>query len=647
MIRGFFETKEDNWYGYNGNLFMNALSNTNLDSADLVIRESLQNSYDARISERVPVDFTIHGYSLSERNSDFLKHMLERCNSESSISFSRSIHPGLFCIEIHDRNAVGLNGPYQKFGSRNEEIPTSEGKSNYRDFVWSMGGSKGSNSGGSFGVGKTSLFIISRIKTVCIYSRTLFEGRYQSRFIIKRFCKPNNDDSTPYIQFWYGDYRNEGDANISVNIPKPFLDGEADEIARSLGLSVYQGSDTGTTSLILDVSFPEVSDKSISSSDLFRKRFPEIITKWFWTKLSGNVPLDKQISIHLQLENESIDIPDFSADLSSPYFYFNRCLEIWRSEYHKMEKLSQSARARSEGTDHFIPVKMKRPALFLGAITYVTASEKELKKSEFFNDGNLCIVFMRNVEFCLKYKTYPCLSIPAGKLIFALFHVDPDGYNASDPEDRPGSIDQAFRLAEDSSHENWSVSASKNYKNKSYVRVALKRIDEILLERFDSEIKTSATAVSSMLTAELGQLLPAGFGTGGNLRIGQAGSPSQPKERVTKLGTLQFSSPKIIGVPMYLDRGIRQIRCKINVNGHSANPWRVIPYVRTIDGQRLQSDKISVIKIEYFQKYTPNAVGISVARGDRLAMINRSGDYVVTVETSSDVDFDLKFEEEK
>ena len=64
------------WFGYEAKLFLDTLNNTKLNYLDLLIRESIQNSFDAKVNGLIPKYF-VHGRSLTSSQSAFLREMLD------------------------------------------------------------------------------------------------------------------------------------------------------------------------------------------------------------------------------------------------------------------------------------------------------------------------------------------------------------------------------------------------------------------------------------------------------------------------------------------------------------------------------------------------------------------------------------------
>jgi len=174
--------------------------------ASLLVRESVQNAWDARDDERgenTPVRFQIDGFDIDTDELEHLRTLIpaadlkgfERVDEDSD---SQGIlHPDVALqrdlvriLVISDRNTVGLCGPTHS-GLEWEPVrlgkPLPRGQQRFANFVRNMGratSDTGGGDGGSYGVGKSALWMASECGTILIHSRTTDEdGEPVERFI--------------------------------------------------------------------------------------------------------------------------------------------------------------------------------------------------------------------------------------------------------------------------------------------------------------------------------------------------------------------------------------------------------------------------------------------------------------------------------
>lgn len=171
----------------------------------LLVRETVQNAWDARDPDLDgrPVHFQIHGFDLDEDERGHLRSLLPveqlggytRRTTNDAVSGLLHPHaaitaPSLRVLVISDRNTVGLCGPTRS-GIQWEPVRLGRklqgGQPRFANFVRNMGRATkdiGRGDGGSYGVGKSALWMVSACGTILIHTKTTDEvGRPIERFI--------------------------------------------------------------------------------------------------------------------------------------------------------------------------------------------------------------------------------------------------------------------------------------------------------------------------------------------------------------------------------------------------------------------------------------------------------------------------------
>lgn len=626
------------WFGYEAKLFLDTLNNTKLNYLDLLIRESIQNSFDAKVNGLIP-NYIVHGRSLTSSQSRFLREMLD--NDGYSAILKSKIKDNLFCLEVRDSNTTGLMGAYQQYDANDQEIESEY--SNYKSFIWSLGGSKTNNLGGSHGVGKTSFFISSSIRTVCIYTRTKYNGNYQSRFIIKSFY---GSDENNQKQYWFGNDPSHC-ASKKEQIPLPFLDDEADKIAFGLGIKPYGFNETGTSVFVLDADFNidnEETKRKISNKDYYQENVVPLILKWFWPKLSDLTPNNKKININVFYEGNAISIPNLSE---SDYEFFNSCFIRWNRKFNEIKNYDNDTKCQLNKEKNFIPISGVRPKVFTGGIVYGRTSYISDKQKQLFfaNDNNVCLIYMRDIEFCVKYKGYLATNLAPGEFVFAIFHTDP--VNSLPKINRVGSVDNAFRLSEDNSHEEWNPNFIQDDSvAKSCVKVTLQKIDEAIEKEFSFQSQTTkAMDTSGSLALALGKLLPWNHGIGGSRR-----NDSESTPRSGGAVNKKESIPKnfvMIAPPAYLDNEYRRLKFLLIIKNPVLKPVVAKLQVITIDGRVDSQDLVELINVKY-QVPRSNMSVIALNKDTKEINLKWEGRYIFEFLAKGDIEFtcDLKIKEE-
>ena len=140
---------------------LNQLGRPGLDSLSVLVRETVQNSWDARLADNETVHFTIAGRFLSATQLDFLRHMVlseepERLKLHDRLSSEAG--NSVRILTISDRGTTGLNGP-----TRADALDDDTRSRNFVNFFFNVGQSKGNSlSGGTYGYGKSILYQVSQ-----------------------------------------------------------------------------------------------------------------------------------------------------------------------------------------------------------------------------------------------------------------------------------------------------------------------------------------------------------------------------------------------------------------------------------------------------------------------------------------------------
>lgn len=626
--------EQGQWFGYDGKLFLDTLANTKLNYLDLLIRESIQNSFDARKPDSIP-EYTIHGRTLTDESVLFLRQMLSDDQYPSVLK--SKIKNQMFCLEVRDSETTGLMGSFQQYDAYGNEIQSEF--TNYKSFIWSLGGSKSENNGGSHGVGKTSFFIVSQLRTVCVYTRTKYQGALQSRFIIKSFYPYDGKDIK---QYWLGDDP-EKRQSPKEQIPLPFLDEEADFIASKLGIEPYVSSETGTTVLLLDADFnidEEEQKRILTANEYYQNNAVPMVMKWFWPKLLDLSPVNQKISIHVRYEGSEIPFPVLN---DSEYDFFTACFRRWHKKYLQIRNMSNEEKCKLPKDKGFISICGVRPKLFTGGIAYGKTSLITPKQKEMFFSGNnnVCLIFMRGIEFCVKYKGYLAQNLAPGEFVFAIFHTDPENHL---PNDKTiGSVDNAFRLAEDNSHEEWTPNLIQNNSvARSCVRVSLQKIDEAIENEFSFHGQSSrANDTSGALALKLGRFLPWNNGIGASMRRDTDNPSAPPRKKVTK--ERLPNKFEMVSAPDYLDHGVRILKFSLEVKKGISYPVLAKLSVKTTEGLIDADDLVVLQKVSY--KMTGTNIGM-IAYDQKTGFISLKceGKYIFTFLAKGDIEFscDLK-----
>lgn len=224
-----------------GSSLLKLIQNNNMPILDLLVRESIQNSLDAKNENDsyVTVEFFTGEFNKLALNSELegIKESLNKKYWKNEYKY----------IAIRDSNTVGLTGKMHY-----DEV-TDNQYGNLLKLIYEISKpQEAEGAGGSWGLGKTVYFRVG-IGLVIYYSRIVNELRkYESRLAASLVeNEMENDSLIPALPgkskrgiAWWGQ-------EIGVNKTKPITDEQyIEKILRIFGMDPYDGNLTGTTIII-------------------------------------------------------------------------------------------------------------------------------------------------------------------------------------------------------------------------------------------------------------------------------------------------------------------------------------------------------------------------------------------------------------
>ncbi|WP_329437826.1 hypothetical protein [Streptomyces canus] len=228
------------------------LDATELDPLTLLVRESAQNSWDARAGDE-PVDYRVELRTLGPGQAPAWRALLtENAPTAEHLALRASLaRPVLRILTVTDTGTRGLGGP-----TRADVV--TDGDSDFVSFVRKTGSSQDVNGrGGTYGYGKAVFHLVSASHTVVVHTRCRVQGRLRTRLIgwavHESYSTQTVDGAKTFTGRHYWGRAQDG-------YVEPLLDDEADEIARRLGLPAFPGGRSGTTVAIVDPVFAERDD---------------------------------------------------------------------------------------------------------------------------------------------------------------------------------------------------------------------------------------------------------------------------------------------------------------------------------------------------------------------------------------------------
>lgn len=223
-----------------GTGILNQLGRSQYGEYAVLVREAVQNSWDARIgSSSVSVNFslrTLGKHATAWR--DLLGHSKMPSPAGDSLDSIDSNSPILI---ISDRGTVGLGGPL-----RSDE-PVQDGeKANFVQFLRNVGEPRDTTlGGGTYGYGKATFFRVSSASAILVDSKNSDKSGRGRRLMAAALTDPftGRDGKRFTGRHWWG--------QVNDGIPDPLLGEVAEEVAGTLGLPGFEEFDTGTDIVIL------------------------------------------------------------------------------------------------------------------------------------------------------------------------------------------------------------------------------------------------------------------------------------------------------------------------------------------------------------------------------------------------------------
>ena len=486
--------------GHKSEGVQNLLGRPPMNWISVVLREAVQNSWDARQGD-VPVEFELH-WRRPDKDQRIAMRDQIFTNEPTGAGIREALQKTDFDIlMLTDRGTKGLNGPILA----NDEPEAGE-KRNFVDFVWEIGRSEAVGpGGGTYGYGKTSFYRLSRIRTVCIYTRTHVKGKIEDRFIAATLGKSSPKHTG---RSWWG-------LTDSGGI-RPLVGTGAMMLATQIGMPAFTDGQCGTTILMLcprmeDLTRADEDNVSNPAASQVTRTIGESLVQWFWPKMvaiNGNPPA---MIFRLFHDGAPVAIPD--PEVTPPFNAFVEALCV-----HAAMQSSQSIPSHAQA----FPIACGQPRAALGDLVVVKRAKKNRKEgSGEFGESSLRdlyeqahhVVLLRKPMLVVKYLK--CLRPPSDKL-------DCAGVFILNSNERAGDVEKAFALSEPATHDDWIPESLENPSHKTFVRVAIRNIKHEFNEFVAPNSQVGSTANQTTLGAfseMLGDLLAGSTdGTGARVR---------------------------------------------------------------------------------------------------------------------------------
>lgn len=483
------------------------LGQPNVPLSSVLVRETAQNSWDAKTKDALTFVLNLRRLSAREHGALF-GHVL----SDGVYQLGAAAPVGdAWVLEVADRGTIGLVGPI-----RNDLARSPGERTNFIDLIFNIGAPRDVKlSGGTYGFGKTISYVASKLGIVVFWSRCSHEGALQHRFIASGMGDSFNQRGRRYTgRHWWG---RSVDSNSRV---EPVLGPEAQSLGEAVFHRTFRAQETGTSMLIVAPKMPE-------GPEAFARELSNAAGWHLWPKLVADEDGRQPMRIEVQLEGERV----------GPWDPAGHPVVAGMARALKGVRAVQEGREAPAGVT-VQEVRSARPIKLLGHIglTVSGAPEGELRADEDGDDirpPSHHVALMRHeAELVVKYSA----GVPLGA----------NQLQWSGVFKPVRETDDSFAASEPPAHDDWVPAGVADRVMKSEVNVALKRIKEqaeefVLPHKKDPGDRHAESGAA--LGESLADLVGAASGASPRRVPGKSGAsaPSQRRPQIedARLGPVQ------------------------------------------------------------------------------------------------------------
>ena len=466
--------------------FAKQLGKPRMDKIALLLRETIQNSWDARVDDALTVNFAINLRDLSTEEIMFLRKTVFSELPQSIPLRDILMNQNICTLLISDRGTEGLNGP-----TRADIVTLDLKDQNFVNFLRNIGRNSGAEyTGGTYGYGKASIYLNSLARTICVHTRCLYGCELQERFIAMGLGPEYDSNEHGKMKRFTG--RHWWGSEIDDGFVEPVIGKDASIYAKSLGMPCFKGNETGTDILVIGYDMEEISEE-----ELGRKIVNTILLN-AWPKMlpepTGSPAMKFSVIIN------GIDIPVPAPEETYP-------INGFVSAFHMINDSSEYSTYICLDPKN-IEINCGSPKKNIGRLAVVKGPLKNISDSsdfsEIFGESSVHhVALMRKPELIIKYMQGPAL--PSSMLgYWGVFRPFPD-------------LDGAFSMSEPPTHDDWVTNSMEKTPEKTFVNVTLRKIREFLKTYSapaDTDYAAEADIPLGYFSEKLSDLIPGQCGSG-------------------------------------------------------------------------------------------------------------------------------------
>lgn len=548
--------RQDDRMAPNGAAILRSLQNASLPVLDLLVRESFQNSLDARLKNEDFVRIELHTNKIQTNEvSNYFDGITNNLNQQ--------LPEETTVLSVADSNTTGLTGEFNT--SDIEKLD----ESNIYKLIYGINmNQEEGDAGGSWGLGKTSFFRIGS-GIVIYYTRIKNEnGSYEERLAACLIEDSKKEDAVmpnnPRGIAWWGDKNSSAD-DYDKSYPitnKEFIH----EFLKDFKLQPYKKDETGTTIIIPFINEEELTLKTEENGlasgvywweDSIENSLEIAIKRWYTPRLLNT---------------------SYSKVFKQPYLMTsinNSPLHVQKNEetFSIFKDLYDAAITNKSSSDNIVvkniflkQLGMKDTSVAVGRVAFTKVNTKQLKMkngSELSplayigeanassKTGSKILAYSRKPGMIIEYvvddnQWMKGVPVNEDEFVFAFFVPNSDGelHNRYHPHFK--KLENYLRETENADHANWT-----DIYLEKYAVTIIKRIKAEVSKALADDLGESLEAISSRRTSSLsrkyGQLFmpETNFGKSGSKTKRSKDKETKPRIPKLKAGSLSIQSYQI------------------------------------------------------------------------------------------------------
>jgi hypothetical protein len=453
---------------------------------------------------------------------------------------------------------VADSGTYGLSGGVDPQMAAED--SNFCNFFYFSGQLETRQTGGgSYGIGRNVLFWASKIKTVLVYSQTIFEGKAQKRFMAMAAGKSFQHAGLNYTgRHWWGASDPERPGGVL-----PIVGDEAEALARAFGLLGHLNGATGTAIGVLEPDFEDVEQEMQSLKDALLVNA--------WPHLISNRGIEATLIPSISVNGVSIPVPDPSSEISPVKNFVEAYLQIETESRINIQSIYFEG--QNETLEPYILSNNSKELGVLSWVKKIEATDNGIDLGSMGLPKGSSIALMRSSKIVVKYLQVP--NPEDSSVVFGTFVAD-------------SNYEKAFRKSETATHDEWQakrLNLGKGQRNP--ILQTLDKIQRVFIQHRTSKSEIGHEAdIPIAIANRLGKLI-SGIGvTGGNLP-----NPSGKSNQATKQSgrSLKYKSDPIL---LRVEKNICFGEYSFKVQGEvsAAQPRWLRPQVRIWLGDAFEKE---------------------------------------------------------